>query len=153
MTCNWIKTPFMVTWNVTCNKFGILWGLVTQLESDILINISSGNGLSPVTLSQCWLIDNWTFWTNWSEILHYCDVIMGAIASQNHQPHDCLLNRLFRHRSKKKHKSSASLAFVRGIHRWPVNSSHKGPVTRKIFLFDDVIMLSMCKHGLSWESS
>ena len=38
------------------------------------------------------------------------------------------------------HQSSASLAFVRGIHRWPVNSPHKGPVTRKMFLFDDVII-------------
>ena len=33
-----------------------------------------------------------------------------------------------------------SLAFVRGIHRWPVNSTHKGPVTRKMFPIDDVIM-------------
>ena len=39
-----------------------------------------------------------------------------------------------------KHQCSASLAFVQGIHRWPVNSPHKGPVTRKIFPFDDVIM-------------
>ena len=39
-----------------------------------------------------------------------------------------------------KHQSSASLAFVRGIHRGPVNSPHKGPVTRKMFPFDDVIM-------------
>ena len=39
-----------------------------------------------------------------------------------------------------KHQSSASLAFVRGIHRWPVNSPHKGPITRKMFPFDDVIM-------------
>ena len=37
-------------------------------------------------------------------------------------------------------QSSASLAFVRGIHRWSVNSPHKGPVTRKMFSFDDVIM-------------
>ena len=37
-------------------------------------------------------------------------------------------------------KSSASLAFVRGIHRWPMNSPHKGPVTRKMLPFDDVIM-------------
>ena len=29
---------------------------------------------------------------------------------------------------QRKHQSSASLAFVRGIHRWPVNSPHKGPV-------------------------
>ena len=40
-----------------------------------------------------------------------------------------------------KHQSSPSLAFVRGIHRWPVVSPHKGPVTRKIFAFDDLIMV------------
>ena len=39
-----------------------------------------------------------------------------------------------------KHQSSASLAFVRGIHRWPVNSPNKWLVTRKMFPFDDVIM-------------
>ena len=41
---------------------------------------------------------------------------------------------------KRKHQSSGSQAFVRGIHRWPVNSPHKWPVTRKMFPFDDVIM-------------
>ena len=41
---------------------------------------------------------------------------------------------------QRKHQSSASLAFVRGIHRWPVNSPHKWPVTRKMFPFGDVIM-------------
>ena len=45
--------------------------------------------------------------------------------------------------NQRKHQSSASLAFVRGIHRWPVNSSHKGPVTRNIYPFDDVIMLAI----------
>ena len=45
----------------------------------------------------------------------------------------------------RKHQSSASLAFVREIHRWPVNSPHKGPVTRKMFSFDDVIM--KCSAG------
>ena len=42
-----------------------------------------------------------------------------------------------------KHQSSTSLAFVRGIHQWPVDSPHKGPVMRKIFPFDDVIMSSL----------
>ena len=42
---------------------------------------------------------------------------------------------------QRKHQSSASLGFVRGIHRWPVNSFHNGPVTRKMFPFDDVIMI------------
>ena len=65
----------------------------------------------------------------------------GHDSVSNHQPHDCLLNHLFRRRSKKKHQSSASLAFVWGIHRGPVNSSHKWPVTRKMFPFDDAIML------------
>ena len=43
---------------------------------------------------------------------------------------------------QRKYESSASLAFVRGIHHWPVNSPHKGPVTRKMFPFDNVIMAS-----------
>ena len=64
---------------------------------------------------------------------------IGRDGFTNHQPHDCLLNRSFR-QIKEKHQSSTSLAFVRGIHRWPVNSPHKWPVTRKMLPFDDVIM-------------
>ena len=41
----------------------------------------------------------------------------------------------------RKHESSASLAFVRGNHRWLVNSPQRGPVTRKMFPFGDVIMI------------
>ena len=52
----------------------------------------------------------------------------------NHQPH------VYSGAYQRKHQSSASLAFMRGIHRWPVNSSHKGPVTRKFHL-----MTSSCK--------
>ena len=51
---------------------------------------------------------------------------------------DCLLNRLFMRRAKKT-SSPASLAFVRGIHRWPVNFHDKRPVTRKMFPFHYVI--------------
>ena len=43
---------------------------------------------------------------------------------------------------QRKHDSSASLAFVRGNHQWLVNSQYKGPVTSKMFPFDDVIMTS-----------
>ena len=66
----------------------------------------------------------------------------GHDGVSNHQPRECLLNR-FSGADQRKHQSSASLAFVRGIHRWPVNSPHKGPVTRKMFPFDDVIMLRL----------
>ena len=61
----------------------------------------------------------------------------GHDGVSNHQLNDCLLNHLCRHRSK-----TVSLAFVRKIHWSPVNSLHKGPVTRKIFPFDDVIIIS-----------
>ena len=44
---------------------------------------------------------------------------------------------------QRKHQSSASLAFVRWIHRWPVNSPHKWPVTQKMFPFDDVFMVAL----------
>ena len=57
----------------------------------------------------------------------------------NHQPHDCLLNRLFRRKSKKTSKLRVA-GLMRGIHRWPVNSPNKWPVTRKMFPFDDVTM-------------
>ena len=58
----------------------------------------------------------------------------------NHQPHDFVYSTVYSDTDQRKHLSSVSLAFVRVIHRWPVNSPHKGPVTRKMFPFDDVIM-------------
>ena len=57
----------------------------------------------------------------------------------NHQPRGCILNRLFRRRSKKTSKLRVTGLCV-GNSRGPVNSPHKGPVTRKMFPFDDVIM-------------
>ena len=57
----------------------------------------------------------------------------------NHQPRGCLLNRLFRRRSKKSSKLRVTGHCV-GNSPGPVNSPHKGPVTRKMFPFDDVIM-------------
>ena len=73
-------------------------------------------------------------------IPHYNDVIMGAMASKS--PASRLFTRQFI--DQRKHQSSAPLAFVRGIHRGPVNSPYKGPVTRKMFPFADVIMWSRC---------
>ena len=57
----------------------------------------------------------------------------------NHQPHDCLLNRLFRRRSNKTSKIRVT-GHCAGNSPGPVNSPHKWPVTRKMFPFDDVIM-------------
>ena len=58
----------------------------------------------------------------------------------NHQPRGCLLNRLFRRRSKKTSKLRVTGLCV-GNSPGPVNSLHKGPVTWKMFPFDDVIMI------------
>ena len=64
---------------------------------------------------------------------------MGAIASQITSP-TIVYSTVYSDADQRKHQSSASLAFVGGIHRGPVNSPHKWPVTRKMFPFDDVIM-------------
>ena len=74
------------------------------------------------------------------EDVHYDDVIMGTIASQITSL-TSVYSTVYSGAGQSKHQSSASLAFVWGIHRGPVNSPHKWPVTRKMFPFDDVIML------------
>ena len=74
-------------------------------------------------------------------IIHYYgDVIIGAIASQITSL-TIVYSTVYSDADRRKHQSSASLAFVWGIHRRPVNSPHKWPVTRKMFPFDDVIMM------------
>ena len=64
---------------------------------------------------------------------------MGAMASQIISL-TIVYSTVYSGPDHKNYQSSASLAFVRGIHRWPVNSPHKGPVTQKRFSLDDVIM-------------
>ena len=75
----------------------------------------------------------------WHGISHYNVVIMGAMASQITSV-SIVYSTVCLGPDQRKHQGSASLAFVRGIQRWPVNSPHKGPVTQKMFPFDDVIM-------------
>ena len=70
---------------------------------------------------------------------HYTDVIMGAMESQITGV-SIVHSTVSSGADQGKHKSSTSLAFVWRSHRWPVHSPHKGPVTWKIFPFDDVIM-------------
>ena len=65
---------------------------------------------------------------------------MGAIASQITSL-TSVYSTVYSAADQSKHQSSTSLAFVWGIHRGPVNSPHKWPVTRKMFPFDDVIMV------------
>ena len=81
---------------------------------------------------------------------HYSDVIIDATASQINSL-TIVYSTVYSSADQRKHQSSASLAFVWGIHRWPVNSPHKWPITRKIFLFDDVIMKNQGASGFKIE--
>ena len=81
---------------------------------------------------------------------HYNDVIMSEMASQITSLTIVYSTIYSRCRSIIKHQNSASLTFVRGIHRGPVNSPHEGPVTRKMFPFDDVIMF-LTKTYCGWS--
>ena len=74
---------------------------------------------------------------------HYSDIIMSTKASQiTAVLMGCSIVRSGTDQTK--HQSSVQLDFVRGIHRWPVDSPHKGPVTRAMFPFDDVITWTNC---------
>ena len=71
---------------------------------------------------------------------HYVDVLMGAMASKI-TILTIVYSTVYSSTDDRKHQSPASLAFVRVIHRWPLNSPYKGPVTRKMFPFDGAIMI------------
>ena len=75
----------------------------------------------------------------WTGLPHYNDVIMSSMASQISSL-TIVYPYVYSRTDQRKHQSSMSLACVWGIHRWPVNSPHKGPVTRKMFPFDGVIV-------------
>ena len=100
--------------------------------------------------------------TNWR--LHHQSLRWrhnGCDSVSNHQPRDSLLSRLFRHRSKKTWKLRVTGLCV-GNSPGTVNSPHKRPVTRKMFPFDNVIMMPRAQwvkgpsqdviiwHKLSW---
>ena len=70
---------------------------------------------------------------------HYTDVTMSAMASQITRV-SIVCPIIYSGTGQRNHQSSASLPFVRGIHRSPVDPPHKGTGTRKMFSFDNVIM-------------
>ena len=82
-------------------------------------------------------------------IYHFSDVIMSALASQITGV-SIIYSTVYSGADQIKHQNSASLAFVGGIHQWPVNSPHKGRVTQKMLPFDDVITLTLGPSLHSW---
>ena len=76
----------------------------------------------------------------------YCDSIMGTVESLITSL-TIVYTTVYSDADQSKLQSSASLAFVWGIHWGQVNSLHKWPVTWKMFPFDDVIMEL---NSISW---
>ena len=71
--------------------------------------------------------------------LHYSNVSMSMMAYQITSLM-IVFSTIYSGTDQRKHQSFMSLAFVRRIQRWPMNSLHKGPVMRKMFPYDNVIM-------------
>ena len=66
---------------------------------------------------------------------HYSDVMMSAMASQITGV-SIVYTAVCSGADQRKHQCSTLLGLVRRIHRWPI----KGPVTRKMFPFDEIII-------------
>ena len=110
------------------------WYVVLLMH--IVLSISTlYSGITWRTVGQSW--NSNPEWHGWYIALHWRHNDHDGVS--NHQPHDCLLNRLFRRRSRKTSKLRVTGLCV-GTSPGPVISPHKGPVTRKMFPFDDVIM-------------
>ena len=84
-------------------------------------------------------------------VCHYSDVKMSTVASQIPGV-SIVYSTVCSGADQRKHQSSASLAFVKGIHWWPVNSQHRGTVTRKMFPFAIDVSQNVCRKSV-WNLS
>ena len=121
----------------------------TKYISETICSTLCTNGLRA-TLGAPWDLTR-SCQSFWMTSFHYNDVMTSAIAYQINGL-TIVYSTVYSDADQRKHQSSVSLAFVRGIHRWPVNSPHKGPVTRKVFPFDPVIMGMVNTRLTSWET-
>ena len=108
------------------------WFSSANYNNQLHHSLKSVSGMTPSPVLCCRGACQFLEWLETLQWRHN-----GCDSVSNHQPHDCLPNRLFRGRSKKTLKLRVT---GRGIPRGPVNSPHKWPVTRKPFPFDDVII-------------
>ena len=122
--------------------------IATVYSNDILYQTKTTGNLKNIIFSYLLAYDDFR---SCKHVLQYGPLWTGILwlplqwrhnnrdGASIHRRLRCLLNRLFR-QGQRKHQNTASLAFDRGIHRWPVNSPRKGLGTRKMLPFDDVIM-------------
>ena len=129
----WQNEIWHLNWNVSASV------------NDLIFMFGATNKIKWISFSEYIYQDQWV-WTVGVSIndlyflySHYDDVIMTMLASQITSL-TVVYSIVYSGVNQRKHQSSASLAFVREIHRGPVNFPHKWPVTRNMFPFDDVIM-------------
>ena len=130
------QKPLMYHRNKYRTWWAVVWGRLVQFTT-----FSYFSALSTCNLqysSACTHIVLLCFISMW--LYHYDDVTMGTMAAQITSL-AIVYSTFYLGADQSKHQSFASMAFVWGIHRGPVNSPHKWPVTRKMFPFDDVIMI------------
>ena len=118
-------------WNRPLERYVVLWGRVVKKRRNRIYLVKH---LSEFRLGHVAIVCQICSPLQWRHNEHN--------GVSNHRRLDCLLNRLFRHRSKKTLKLRVT-GLCAGNSPGPVNSPHKGPVTRKMFPFDDVIMAAV----------
>ena len=126
-----IKSQYIPPKGHQCNH--LLWNDTFQIKSNVL---------------HLWYQHSGHQYNHMADWTHYGGVIMSTISSQITSL-AIVYSTVYSDADQRKHQSSASLAFVWGIHRGPVNSPHKWPVTRKMSPFDDVIMIQV--HAREWQ--
>ena len=154
----------VVVWLPSPSCFNIIW-IYHTCDRAAQINLIPQPRFEDIVEFSIGMLKSLVFEYNDGLQCHINDVIMGAIASQITRP-TIVYWTIYSDADQREHQSSASLAFVRGIHRGPVNSPYKWPVTRKMFPFYNVIILwptktnfrsyygnSKCHPGDCWKSN
>ena len=156
---SWVlKGKISSWWRLTWKRFRYYWPFVRGIHRKIVDPTHKGSvmWILDVFFDAGWLVYDVTVMTRILGLCascrlnvgltHYSDVIMTRVASQiTGASFFCSI--VCSCADQRKHQSSASLASVRGIQRWLMDSPHKGPVTRKMFPFDDVVMDYSSEEG------
>ena len=134
---NELKGPFLA--NFVCSV-EIFSNSNNRLVPGLLVQVMAWHWFWPRSVTQCGITKPQClqpFFMHYFHI-HYSDIIMSMMSQITSLT--IVYSTVYSGADRRKHQSSASLAFVRGIHGWPVNSPHKGPVMWKMLPFDDIIM-------------
>ena len=140
LTCNWVTPALRAVPPKSSLKRPPSWGSLMGGGLSREVNVFDQQESAETTIVVSGIGQHFVrFGSNFLPI-HYSDVIMSTMSSQITGVSTLCLT-VCSDADQRNHQNSASLAFVKEIHWWPVDSTHKGPVTRKMFPFDDVIVV------------